>query len=236
MRILIVDDHPIMRSGVRACLQDFDPAIDIVEAANLHDAVKIAREPPPIDVALLDLVMPGSRGIEALLALRESVDPCPPVVVFSSNDDAATAVAALDAGAMGYIPKSSTPAVLQSALRLVLANGVYVPPTVLDLAAASRAASPADTTATADPSGPAARPLRKLAELGLTPRQQEVCALMVRGRAVKHIARDLNISPATVKVHLQPILRILGVENRTEAIVELHRLGFSLEVTPDQMT
>lgn len=224
MRILIVDDHPIMRGGVRACLHDFDPAIDIVEAAGLQDAVRIAQSAPPTDVVLLDLLMPGFSGIETLVTFRESVDPCPSVVVFSATDDAATAVAALDAGAMGYIPKSSTPAVLQSALRLVLANGVYVPPTVLDLAATPRSEIPATT----------ARPLRRLAELGLTPRQQEVCALMVKGRAVKHIARDLNISPATVKAHLQPILRALSAENRTEAIVELHRLGFSLEVTSDR--
>lgn len=224
MRILIVDDHPIMRGGVRACLHNFDSSIDMAEAATLQDAVRIAREPPPIDIVLLDLFMPGFTGIDALVALRESIDPCPPIVVFSSSDDAATAVAALDAGAMGYIPKSSTPAVLQSALRLVLANGVYVPPTVLGFGAAAR-------TGTALPTP---RPLRKLSELGLTARQQEVCALMVKGRAVKHIARDLNIAPATVKVHLQPILRALGVENRTEAIVELHRLGFSLEVAPDQ--
>jgi DNA-binding NarL/FixJ family response regulator len=226
MRILIVDDHPIMRGGVRVCLHDFDPAIDIVEAASLQEAVRIAQSPPPTDVVLLDLLMPGFNGIEALVALRESVDPCPSIVVFSASDDAATAVAALDAGAMGYIPKSSTPAVLQSALRLVLANGIYVPPTVLNLSASPRTDPPITTP----------RPLRKLAELGLTPRQQEVCALMVRGRAVKHIARDLDISPATVKVHLQPILRALGAENRTEAIVELHRLGFSLEVTPDRAT
>ncbi len=226
MRILIVDDHPIMRGGVRVCLHDFDSAVDTVEAATLHDAIRIAKEPPLIDVVLLDLFMPGFAGIEALEAFREAVDPCPPIVVFSSSDDAATAVAALDAGAMGYIPKSSTPAVLQSALRLVLANGIYVPPTVLGFGASARAVGTAPTT----------RPLRKLAELGLTPRQQEVCALMVKGQAVKQIARKLNIAPATVKVHLQPILRALDVENRTEAIVELHRLGFSLDVVPDSAT
>lgn len=213
-----------MRGGLRACLRDFDSAIDIVEAATLQDAVRAAREAPPVDVVLLDLLMPGLAGIQALVRFRESVDPCPPVVVFSSSDDAETAVAALDAGAMGYIPKSSTPAVLQSALRLVLANGIYVPPTVL-----ASGALPRNERSSATP-----RPLRKLAELGLTPRQQAVCALMVKGRAVKQIARELNISPATVKVHLQPILRTLGVDNRTEAIVELHRLGFSLEVSVDQ--
>ena len=215
-----------MRGGLRACLGDFDPALGIAEAATLQEAVRIAQQPPPIDVVLLVLSMPGFAGIEALVTFHGAVDPCPPIVVFSASDDAATVVAALDAGAMGYIPKSSTPGVLQSALRLVLANGIYVPPSVL-----ASSALPRSERAPA-----AARPLRRLAELGLTPRQQEVCALMVKGRAVKQIARELDISPATVKVHLQPILRTLGVENRTEAIVELHRLGFSLEVSADQAT
>ncbi len=159
---------------------------------------------------------PGVSSIEALTAFRASLDPCPPVVVFSATDDLGTVTAALDAGAMGFIPKTSTPAILQSALRLVLANGIYVPPTVL------RRREGAPGPAPAQPG------LRRLSELGLTPRQQQVCALMVKGRPVKQIARDLDISAATVKAHLQPILRALGVMNRTEAIIALHRLGFSI--------
>ena len=215
MRILIVDDHPVMRGGIRACLHDLDATIGFVEAADLQEAIRAAKS-QSMDLVLFDLALPGVSDIEALTAFRASVDPCPPVVVFSATDDPGTVTAALDAGAMGFIPKTSTPAILQSALRLVLANGIYVPPTVLRRR---------DGT----PGSAAARPgLRKLSELGLTPRQQQVCALMVKGRPVKQIARDLDISAATVKAHLQPILRALGVMNRTEAIVALHRLGFSI--------
>lgn len=112
---------------------------------------------------------------------------------------------------MGFIPKTSTPAILQTAVRLVLANEIYVPSTGLRRR-----------------DDPRVQPLRSLGcescrKLGLTPRLQRVCALMVKGRPVKQIARDLDISVATVKVHLQPILRALGVMNRTEAIVALHR-------------
>jgi DNA-binding NarL/FixJ family response regulator len=219
MRILIVDDHPVMRSGIRVCLRDLDSTIDFVEAADLQEAVHAIKADASIDLVLFDLTLPGVSGVESLIAFREAVDPCPPVVVFSGTDDAATVAAALDAGAMGFIPKTSTPAILQTALQLVLAKGIYVPPSILERHASPRAKPTVSMT----------RPLRKLSELGLTPRQQEVCALMVKGRAVKQIARELSISPATVKAHLQPILRNLGVMNRTEAIVALHRLGFSLE-------
>jgi DNA-binding NarL/FixJ family response regulator len=223
MRILIVDDHPVMRGGIRMSLQGFDTAAEAVEAADLEEAVHAAKGQGPFDLVLLDLKLPAVSGVETLLAFRKAVDPCPPVVVFSATDDRATVLAALDAGAMGFIPKTSTPAVLQSALRLVLAKGIYVPPTVLERSG---------PTSTAGPS-PAAKPLRKLSELGLTARQQAVCARIVKGRSVKEIARELGISPATVKAHVQPILRALDVVNRTEAIVALHRLGFSLETDPD---
>jgi len=223
MRILIVDDHPVMRGGIRMCLQGFDIATETIEAADLAEAVHATKTQAPFDLVLLDLQLPGVSGVQTLGAFRNAVDPCPPVVVFSATDDAATVIAALDAGAMGFIPKTSSPALLQSALRVVLAKGIYVPPTVL-----GRAERPANARPVA-----VAKPLRKLSELGLTARQQAVCARIVRGRSVKEIARELGISPATVKAHVQPILRALDVVNRTEAIVALHRLGFSLETESD---
>ena len=216
MRILIVDDHPVMRSGIRTSLRDLEASLDFVEAGDLEEAVRGAKAGAPIDLVLFDLVLPGVCNLEALRRFRESLDPCPPVVVFSATDDAELVEAAIEAGAMGYIVKTSTPMVLEQALRLVLANGVYVPPAVLRRHAAAR---PAETPA----------PLRSLSDLGLTPRQKEVCALMVRGHTVKQIARELDISAATVKAHLQPILRSIGAMNRTEAIVALHRLGYSLQ-------
>jgi DNA-binding NarL/FixJ family response regulator len=216
VKILIVDDHPVMRAGVRSCLSDLDPATDFVEAADLQEAVRAAKA-APIDLVLLDLALPDRSSVQTLIAFRESVEPCPPVVVFSATEDADTVTAALDAGAMGFIPKTSSPAILQQALRLVLANGIYLPASVLRRGRARPA-----------PAEPASRPLRKLSELGLTPRQQHVCSLMVKGRPVKQIARDLGISASTVKAHLQPILRSLGAISRTEAIVALHSQGFSL--------
>lgn len=209
-----------MREGIRVCLRDLDSTIDFVEATDLAEAVHAAKSSGPFGLVLFDLGLPGTSGVESLTAFRNGVASCPAVVVFSASDDAATVTAALDAGAMGFIPKTYTPALLRAALQIVLADGIYVPPAVLGAKARS--------TAGAKPDASAPR-LRRLSELGLTPRQQEVCALMVKGRSVKRIARDLGISPATVKAHLQPILRALGAVNRTEAIVALHRSGFSLE-------
>jgi DNA-binding NarL/FixJ family response regulator len=217
MKILIVDDHPVMREGIRASLRNLDAGLDFVDAADLPGAVQAAKTKPPVDLVLFDLALPGVTGIEALRKFRESLDTCPPVVVFSATDAAEFVEAALDAGAMGYIPKTSTPAVLEQALRLVLAKGIYVPPTILQHHGAAR------------PAAAAPAPLRRLSDLGLTQRQQQVCALMVKGWSTKQIARELDIAVGTVKVHLQPVLRAIGAVNRTEAIVALHRLGYSLE-------
>ncbi len=193
-----LDDHPVMRSGIRVCLGGLDGTIAFVEAADLREAVHAAEADPSRYLVLLDLTLPGVSGIESLIAFRAAVDPCPPVVVFSGTDDAATVSAALDAGAMGFIPKTTTPAILQGALRLVLAKGVYVPPSILGREASPRANPTAPMNRRC---GHERRALHKLSELGLTPRQHEVCALMVKGRAIKQIARDLSISPATVKAH-----------------------------------
>jgi DNA-binding NarL/FixJ family response regulator len=220
MNILIVEDHPVMRAGLSVCLRDLNSTIDFVEAADLQHAVDAMRLNKSFDLVLFDLGLPGKSGVEALTAFREAIEPSPPIVVFSGTDDPETVTAALDAGAMGFIPKTSSPAILQSALRIVLANGIYVPPTILGRKATAEASHE-------KLSGP---PLRSLSELGLTPRQQQVCALMVKGRSVKHIARELAVSPATIKAHLQPILRTLNVMTRTEAIVALHQQRFSIEM------
>src|SRR5262249_25106674 len=107
MRILIVDDHPVMRGGIRMALQGFDTATEPIEAADPEEAVQAAKAQGPFDLVLLDLKLPAVSGVETLLAFRKAVDPCPPVVVFSATDDRATVIAALDAGAMGFIPKTS---------------------------------------------------------------------------------------------------------------------------------
>jgi DNA-binding NarL/FixJ family response regulator len=132
-------------------------------------------------------------------------------VVLSGEDSAGVVRAAIEGGAMGFIPKSSTPEVLIQALRLVLARGVYLPPAVLDAAAEP----PAGT------GGEAA--LR-----GLTPRQIDVLRCVIQGKSNKVIARDLDVSEGTVKAHLSSVLRAFGARSRTEAVYAAAKLGLKL--------
>jgi DNA-binding NarL/FixJ family response regulator len=164
---------------------------------------------------LLDLKLPGVNGMDALRALREAV-PAAPLVVLSGEEDPHVVREAIERGAMGFIPKSSTPEVLIQALRLVLARGVYLPPTVLD----SRAAPAPGASPQADSA--AAR------LLGLTPRQADVLRCVIQGKPNKIIARELDISEGTVKAHLSSVMHALGAHNRTEAVYAAAKLGLRL--------
>jgi DNA-binding NarL/FixJ family response regulator len=158
---------------------------------------------------LLDLKMPGVAGLDALAALREAI-PAAPLVVLSGEDNPGVVRAAIERGAMGFIPKSSTPEVLIQALRLVLARGVYLPPAVLD-AAAEPAADRGESA------------LR-----GLTPRQVDVLRCVIQGKSNKVIARELDVSEGTVKAHLSSVLRAFGARSRTEAVYAAAKLGLKL--------
>jgi DNA-binding NarL/FixJ family response regulator len=161
--------------------------------------------------------MPGLKGLDALAAFREAV-PEIPVVVLSGEDDSQTILAAIDKGAMGFIPKASTPEVLIQALRLVLAHSVYLPPEVLE----APEAVPLPLRATPE-TGPGDATL-----LGITPRQLEVLRWVIQGKTNKAIARELDISDGTVKQHLSDVLRSLGAKTRTEAVYAAAKLGLRL--------
>lgn len=199
MRILLIDDHILFRDGLKYLLADLDSAPEFLEAGNCREGLDLAAG---ADIVLLDLKLPDMHGLEALVAMREAAAAAS-VVVLSSEDDPGTIRAAIDAGAAGFIPKSSTQDVLIAALRLVLAGGSYLPPHLLD-----------GTPAAATTAGPA--PSEALANL--SDRQREVLMCAVQGKANKVIARDLDISEATVKAHLSASFRALGVSNRTEAV------------------
>jgi two-component system nitrate/nitrite response regulator NarL len=216
VNILLVDDHALFRSGLKFLLQQLDTGLVLDEAGNCTQALERAAA-RRYDLVLLDLNMPGVSHLDALAALRDAV-PDAPVVVLSGEADPNVVRAAIERGAMGFIPKSATPEVLIEALRLVLAHGVYLPLEVLTMNAP--AAQPA---ATVPGGGEAMAP-----QPGLTPRQLEVLRYVIQGKPNKVIARELNLSEGTVKTHLSSVLRAFGARNRTEAVYTAAKQGLRL--------
>jgi len=217
LRVLVVDDHPLIREALRQVLKALDREIDLIEAAGAAEGLAAAAQNEKLDVILLDLALPGTDGFDVLRELRERY-PSFPVVVLSASDQSEIVMRALDAGAMGFIPKTSSNEVLLGALRLVLSGGVYLPPEVLRHSPTSvLAARPAVAA-----SGVGYR------DLGLTERQAQVLALVVQGKPNKIICRELNIAEGTVKIHVTSILNALGVSNRTQAVIAVGKLGLKL--------
>lgn len=216
MNILLVDDHALFRGGLKFLLQQLDTRLTLDEAGDCAQAIKRTAE-RSYDLILLDLNMPGLNRLEALEALRDAA-PDAPVVVLSGEGDPTVVRAAIERGAMGFIPKSATPEVLIQALRLVLARGVYLPVEVLDGAAAL----------TLPPAASADAPKDDATVAGLTPRQMDVLRCVIQGKPNKVIARDLGVTESTVKVHLSSVLRAFGAHNRTEAVYGAAKLGLRL--------
>lgn len=213
-KILLIDDHTLFREGVQLLLKQLDDSVEIVSAGTCKLGLELAATHSDIDLVLLDLELPDQMRFEGLSMLRERY-PGLPVVMMSARDDAATVVEALDRGAMGFIPKTSSTELMLNALRLVFAGGTYIPP---------------EAIAGSTPEGRGAtRASRTLADLGLTGRQVDVLRLLVRGRSNKLICRELDLAEGTVKTHMTAVLRALHVTNRTQAIIAIAKLGITME-------
>jgi DNA-binding NarL/FixJ family response regulator len=219
LKILIVDDHPLIREALRQVLQALDRQLELLEAQSGDEALDLTRLNQDISLILLDLALPGVDGFEVLRRLRDGF-PGIPVVVVSAYDNAEMVTRVIDAGAMGFIPKTSTTPILLNALRLVLSGGVYLPPEVLSRHEVIAPAAPQLA------SGPAQ--LRDPREIGLTERQAQVLALLVQGNPNKLICRELNLAEGTVKIHVTAVLKALGVTNRTQAVIAVGKLGLKL--------
>jgi DNA-binding NarL/FixJ family response regulator len=194
----------------------------IGQAGTCEEALAIVGTQGPFDLVLMDLGLPGMSGIDGIAVLRERT-PEIPVVALSSSDDRDTVIRALDAGAMGFIPKSSSPGVLAGALQLILSKGIYLPPSVFldELRSGShRVESPLGAPATE-------RKAVVPADLGMTPRQADVLLCILQGKSAKLICRELGLSANTVKTHTSAVLRALNVTTRTQAIVAAGRIGLT---------
>lgn len=243
MRVLLVDDHTLFREGIALLLRPLVQPLETWEAGSCEEAVDVIEQRGAADLVLIDLGLPGASGLEGVRQLREA-HPEMPVVVMSSADDKDTVLAALDAGAMGFIPKSSTSAVMIGALKLILAKGIYLPPSVF-LATRHLAPAPASSVAAASapvavapvpPAGLAAAseaPAVRPTDLGLTQRQAEVLHLLLQGKPAKLIGRELDLSLSTVKAHTSAVLRALNVTTRTQAVVAAGRIGLRFEPVAD---
>lgn len=208
MKILLIDDHPLIREAMRYVLGDLSDDIDILWSGDATGAMCLLGQHPELDLILLDLSLPGTSGLAILDMVRES-HPAIPVVVLSGSDDSDTVFHVLGRGAMGFIPKCSSNPVITNAIRLVLSGGVYVPYQAIS--------NGAPATASLAPS---------LADLALTERQTSVLALMIQGLPNKAICREMNLAEGTVKIHVTAILKALNVSNRTQAAMAASRLGF----------
>jgi DNA-binding NarL/FixJ family response regulator len=218
MKILVVDDHPLMREAVQAVVARLEPGATVIAAADSQQGFAIAEAELDLDLVLLDLNIPGLSGISAVKAWRRR-HPDVPVVVLSSADDRPTVLAAIGAGAAGFIPKSSSNEVLLGALRLVLAGGKYLPPEILAPAGGAGATT----------SRLAAEKTRSLETLGLTDRQAQVLKLLAAGKSNKLICRELDLAERTVKAHVSAVFRALGVTTRTQAALAAAKLGLVAE-------
>lgn len=213
MHILLVDDHTLFREAVLHVLRQFDERAVVIEAAAAEEALRLATHYQELDLILLDLAMPGARGLSALLQLR-AARPTVPLVVLSASEAPADVRQALAAGAAGYIPKSSSIHTLISALRLIMAGEVYLPSHLLVSLAAPFEQPPAEDAAKQPPDSGE-----------LTPRQRQVLRLMGEGLSNKMIARRLNLAEGTVKLHVAAILRALDTDSRVQAVLEAVRQG-----------
>lgn len=223
MKILIADDHRLVIEAVKAKLSELEPGMEFVLAMSVDELLAGATD--DLDLALIDLNMPGADGQAHIDEVRRR-HPAVPLIVLSGYEDPAIMRSALERGVLGFIPKAYSPEVMLSAVRLVLAGGVYVPPMMLTALPPGIVAGVAPQAAEALSSsrgGAGSQTLEHLRNV-LTERQVEVLQLLSQGKPNKLIGRSLGISEGTVKIHLAAIFRALNVRNRTEAVVAAQAL------------
>jgi DNA-binding NarL/FixJ family response regulator len=225
MKILLVDDHVLFREGIALLLRSLVADDSLYQAGTCQEAMTLVGRDPSIELVLMDINLPGTSGIDAISMMRAEF-PHIPVVGLSSSDDKQTILDAIDAGAMGFIPKSSSSAVLFAALQLVLSKGIYLPPEAF---LRDRSIAPRTLLAPAIPDRPGSSEHATPGDLGLTQRQSEVLFLILQGKSAKAICRDLSLSSSTVKIHTSAALRALHVTTRTQAVIAAARMGLCFD-------
>ncbi|CAM4154503.1 response regulator transcription factor [Roseateles saccharophilus] len=202
----------MFREGLALLLAHQFPQWQLLQAGSLGQAAALLAESPGIALVVLDLSLPDSEGLATLTRLRAQA-PAPRYVVLSASDAAEFVVGAIEAGAAGFVPKTSQTGAMLAAMRAVLDGGVVLP-----------------TAFGGDAAAPARTPVEAL---GISPRQSDVLRLLIEGKSNKAISRDLGIAESTVKTHLEVIYRKLDATSRTQAVVAAARLGLRLDARPE---
>ncbi len=230
MKVLLVDDHPLILSALQSVIKGLGDHVTVVGAGSARAARDALKSENDFDLVLLDLQLGDADGFDLLVEFRAGY-PALPVVVVSASDRASDVIRSIDLGAMGFVPKRATNETLFEALHMVMSGGIYVPPMSI-----GSEASPAGRRST-DPSTRQLNVVNKeatdsgfqtqpsLASLGLTPRQTDVLALLLKGNPNKLIARELGVSVETVKDHVAAVLRALGVSSRTQAVLAVSQMS-----------
>lgn len=238
MKIVTVDDHALIRDGLKAILMSLEEGPSVLEAADGEGLRQRLAEHPDTDLILLDVQLPDCDGLDLLEEVTRTHASIP-VIVLSAEHDPETITRALQIGAAGFVPKTSINKVLISALRLVLAGGIYVPPEAVlqPRPIEHRMTAPTHHRGAASNDKPQhgqeSRAFGQRDVLGaLTDRQWDVFRLLLEGLSNKQICRELDLAEATVKVHVRAILRELGARSRAEAIVVAGRLGLRRPASP----
>jgi DNA-binding NarL/FixJ family response regulator len=233
MKILLIDDHPLILSAFQALIERVEEGSQLIGAERADEARALLECHPDFDLILMDLMLVDVDGFELLAELRRD-HPTIPVMVVSASDRGDDMQRALHDGAMGFVPKRASNDLLAEALKLVMAGGVYVPPTLEQgiaeppgplLSLDSRSAvvdGLSDAPLPPDPAASAAVP--NFDSLGLTRRQREVLVMLLEGKSNKVIAREMDLSVETVKDHVAAVLRGLGVHSRTQAVLAVAHL------------
>lgn len=212
LQVLLADDHALFRDGMRYVLQQLSDQVDIISAGNFDDTLRQAENNPAIDLALLDLHMPGSEGVTAIRLFHQRF-PAIPLVVVSGTDQRSEIEWAMEYGAMGFISKTSSGKEMVSALRIVLEGGIYFPPE-LNLSMTERTQPVTDERAQPNPG-----------KFGLTKRQLEALQYLAEGLSNKEIAIKMNLAEGTIKVHVAAAYQALQVGSRIDAVRKAQQLG-----------
>lgn len=213
LKLLVVEDHALVREGLVRMLGQVESDIEVLEAPDFESALTVLDGEDEFDLILLDLALPGIDGFAGLDVLRRQF-PAIPVAVVSAFDDLPTVTRVMNLGASGFIPKAFSGEALLAAVRQVLAGNIFRP------GGAYSGARLDDAT----PVPPSQAPVRP-EDVGLTERQAQVLALMVRGLSNREIAEQLGLSEGTVKIHATAVFKALGVGSRTQALVAVTRYG-----------